>query len=59
MPVLGRVPNAENVLLALGHFRNGILLSPVTAKYIADEIRGVGSIPADFSPSRFYSAAAA
>ena len=57
MPVFGRVPNAENLLLALGHFRNGILLSPVTAKLIANEVRGIDAVPTEFSPSRFYSAA--
>jgi len=55
LPVLGRVPNAENLLMALGHFRNGILLSPVTAKIIADDIRGVASSPEEFSPARFFS----
>lgn len=57
MPVVGRVPNAENLLLALGHFRNGILLSLVTAKLIAAEVRGIAARPTEFSPSRFYSAA--
>ena len=57
MPVFGRVPNAENLLLALGHFRNGILLSPVTAKLIANDLRGIAAVPTEFSPSRFYSAA--
>ncbi|KXJ98564.1 MAG: glycine oxidase ThiO [Acidobacteria bacterium OLB17] len=58
LPVLGRVPNAEGLILALGHFRNGILLSPVTAKLAAAELRGTGSMPTGFSPSRFYPAAA-
>lgn len=54
LPVLGRTPNAENLLLALGAFRNGILLSPVTAKLIADDIRGVAPSPEEFSPVRFF-----
>jgi len=58
LPVLGRVPNAEKLLLALGHFRNGILLSPVTGKIIADDIRGVASAREEFSPARFFSPAA-
>src|SRR5262249_60524662 len=31
-----RPPHAGGLLLATGHFRNGILLSPVTADIIAD-----------------------
>jgi glycine oxidase len=33
-PVLGRPPALANVLVALGHHRNGILLAPVTARAI-------------------------
>ena len=36
LPILGRDPRAENVYLATGHYRNGILLTPVTAEVIAD-----------------------
>lgn len=36
-PILSRIPNT-NVWLAYGHYRNGILLTPVTAQRIADEI---------------------
>lgn len=38
MPVIGRVPDEENVFVATGHYRNGILLAPITARMIADEI---------------------
>jgi glycine oxidase len=34
-PVIGRVPGCENVYVATGHFRNGILLAPVTGKAVA------------------------
>lgn len=34
LPVIGPVPGAENVILAAGHFRNGILLAPVTADMV-------------------------
>lgn len=34
LPVLGRMPNG--VLVATGHYRNGILLTPVTATAMAD-----------------------
>ena len=38
MPVIGRVPDAENIFVATGHYRNGILLAPITAKMIVDEM---------------------
>lgn len=31
LPILGRLPGWENACVAAGHFRNGILLAPVTA----------------------------
>lgn len=33
-PVLGRLPGYENVLVASGHFRHGILLAPLTAEVV-------------------------
>ena len=39
-PNIGRFENT-NVWLAYGHFRNGILLTPLTARRIADEITGL------------------
>lgn len=39
-PVIGRVPDRENTFVATGHYRNGILLAPITARMIADEMRG-------------------
>jgi glycine oxidase len=38
-PHIGRI-GGTNVWLAYGHYRNGILLTPVTARRIADEIQG-------------------
>ena len=38
-PCIGRVEGTK-VWLAYGHYRNGILLTPVTAQRIADEIAG-------------------
>jgi len=38
-PHIGRV-EGTNVWLAYGHYRNGILLTPVTAQRVADEIHG-------------------
>lgn len=36
MPIIGRFPGKENVYLATGHFRNGILLAPITGTLISD-----------------------
>jgi glycine oxidase len=33
-PVIERLPGYENVLIATGHYRNGVLLAPVTAERI-------------------------
>lgn len=35
LPVLGAITGLEDVLIATAHYRNGILLSPLTAKVIA------------------------
>jgi len=39
MPVLGPV-GVDNLLLASGHFRNGILLAPITAQLISEIVIG-------------------
>jgi glycine oxidase len=39
-PVIGDVPSATGLFIATGHYRNGILLTPITARLIADEIAG-------------------
>jgi glycine oxidase len=53
LPYLGRAP-LEGLLVATGHFRNGILLAPVTAEIVADLLTGrPPRIPLEpFSPSR-------
>jgi glycine oxidase len=38
LPILGRVPDRENVFVAGGHFRNGILLAPVTGRLMTQLI---------------------
>ncbi|CCQ54859.1 MULTISPECIES: NAD(P)/FAD-dependent oxidoreductase [Crocosphaera] len=37
-PIIKEVPNYPHVLLATGHYRNGILLAPATALMIRDKI---------------------
>jgi glycine oxidase len=41
-PFIGKVPGMTRVFAAVGHYRNGILLAPITAKMIADQILGAG-----------------
>ncbi|MGB5636269.1 MAG: FAD-dependent oxidoreductase, partial [Waterburya sp.] len=55
LPILGRSA-CENLFLATGHYRNGILLAPITATLIADLILEQKSDPllAEFSYQRFY-----
>jgi glycine oxidase len=42
-PFIGRISGMENVFAAVGHYRNGILLAPVTAQMVADQILGASS----------------
>ncbi len=55
LPILGSSP-CKNLTLATGHYRNGILLAPVTAILIADLISEQKSDPLllHFNYSRFY-----
>lgn len=39
-PYLGPVPDLPGLLFACGHFRNGILLGPITGRLIAQHIAG-------------------
>jgi glycine oxidase len=38
LPAIGPVPGVGEVVLAAGHYRNGVLLSPITGKAVADWI---------------------
>ena len=55
LPVLGR-GDIEGYFLATGHFRNGILLAPVTAAVMAEVMCGVRPEIdiSPFSPARFH-----
>jgi glycine oxidase len=55
LPVLGRSGDIDGVWYATGHYRNGILLAPITGKLIAEAITS-GKVPGlmtAFSPERF------
>jgi len=60
-PAIGRTTGGDGVVWATGHYRNGILLAPVTADAVA-AIVAAGEPPAavaPFTPARFARAAAA
>jgi glycine oxidase len=51
-PILGFVPEHQNLLVATGHYRNGILMAPISAQIITDLItQGDSNLPwQGFSP---------
>ncbi|HVB08467.1 MAG TPA: glycine oxidase ThiO [Candidatus Acidoferrales bacterium] len=57
LPIIGPT-DIEGLLIATGHYRNGMLLAPATAKYLADWIAGkkVSGWFEPFSPLRFAAA---
>lgn len=54
-PLIGPVPETSRVVLAAGHYRNGILLSPATAIMAAEYIanKQYSAYNQAFSPGRF------
>lgn len=40
LPLVGPVPGVDGLLVAAGHHRNGVLLSPVTGRLVADLVLG-------------------
>lgn len=58
LPVLGPSAEIEGLHYATGHFRNGILLAPVTGELIAEQVLGnIKSLQSSvFSPDRFQTA---
>ena len=54
LPLLGPTAAVAGLLFAAGHYRNGVLLAPVTARVISDLVTGAGSRDLSaFSPDRF------
>jgi len=55
LPILGSFPSVENLFLATAHYRNGILLAPLTAKILAENIieKKDSNYLRVFSPNRF------
>jgi glycine oxidase len=46
LPLVGELPGAPGLVVAAGHFRNGVLLAPITARLVADLVLGK-ALPAD------------
>ncbi|MBI4497629.1 MAG: glycine oxidase ThiO [Chloroflexi bacterium] len=55
LPLMGRIPGWEGVIIAGGHFRDGLLFGPLTGQLMAELITtGETSYPLEpFSPARF------
>ena len=55
LPVIGRVGGAAELMYATGHYRNGVLLAPLTAQLVADAMLDdrIDPVLAAVSPSRF------
>lgn len=55
LPLVGTLPGVDGLVVAAGHFRNGVLLAPITARLVADLVRGK-ALPAEadaLRPARF------
>lgn len=56
-PILGEAPGLPGLVFAAGHYRNGVLLAPLTARLVADLVTRTGRCDLSaFSPDRFVSA---
>jgi glycine oxidase len=58
LPILGAVPGWQGLWVASGHFRNGILLAPITGQLMARSLLEGKQAEAlsPFSPARFHDA---
>jgi glycine oxidase len=53
LPLVGAWPGAPGLLIAAGHYRNGVLLAPLTGQLVADGVLGKGWREPAFDPARF------
>lgn len=51
-PVLGPSPVVDGLVWATGHYRNGILLAPLTGDLVAASLTSAAAIPGAFAPER-------
>jgi|BEDMetMinimDraft_2_1075160.scaffolds.fasta_scaffold01360_5 glycine oxidase len=56
LPIIGRIMELENVIVASGHYRNGILLAAVTAEMVEQGLRKgwKNMLMQEVSPARLY-----
>jgi glycine oxidase len=52
-PILGNIPGWDNLHVATGHGRNGVLLTPLTGQLMAEHLTKTNQIPKAFAVSRF------
>jgi glycine oxidase len=57
LPVIGRGA-IDGLVWATGHYRNGVLLAPLTGEMVADLLDGGAEPPAALAPHRFATAGA-
>ena len=50
---MGPLPTLDGLLVAAGHFRNGVLLSPATGLLVRDGVLGKGWAEPAFLPERW------
>jgi glycine oxidase len=55
LPAIGRT-SVDGLFVATGHYRHGIVLSPITARVLAGLIDGSGSVPSEFDAQRLAAA---
>lgn len=54
LPLIGPSSRHPSLVFATGHYRNGILLAPLTARLVCDVVTGrAGAIPEAVHPTRF------
>ena len=53
LPLVGAWPGLDGLALATGHYRNGVLLAPLTGEWVADALLGKGWAEPAFDPARF------
>lgn len=58
LPIIGWESGCDGLFVCTGHFRNGILLAPMTGVIVADALTGAGGSEylEAFGPGRFFSA---
>src|SRR5205085_542045 len=54
-PIVGWAPGLDGLMIATGHYRNGVLLGPLTGRRVAEQITTGAVSPelAPFGPERF------